>query len=229
MGEISLAHHGVLFLDEFPEFKRSALEALREPLESGTITIPRAAHHSEFPARYQLIGAINPCPCGSFGTSHRACRYTPDQITRYQTKLSGPLMDRIDLHVEVPALPTTEPLDAPPGGSTRSIRARCTQARERAIQGQGKPNQALAGREIDMHAGSDDAALQFLQTAAAKLGWSARGTHPQNCPNHFRPCRFGKHTTYPCGRGYAVPALNALNVLQRYTLRLTRSMCSLSI
>jgi magnesium chelatase family protein len=176
-GEISLAHHGVLFLDEFPEFKRSALEALREPLESGTITISRAAQRSEFPARFQLIGAMNPCPCGFLGASHHACRCTPDQINRYQSKLSGPLMDRIDLHVEVPALPTTELLGAPPGESTQSIRARCTQARERAIQRQGKANQALAGREINLHAGADAAALQFLQTAAAKLGWSARGTH----------------------------------------------------
>ena len=176
-GEISLAHHGVLFLDEFPEFKRSALEALREPLETGTITISRAAHRSEFPARFQLIGAMNPCPCGFLGASHRSCRCTPDQVSRYQAKLSGPLMDRIDLHVEVPALPTTELLGAPPGESTQAIRARCADARARATARQGKPNQALAGQEIDLHAGADAAALQFLQTAAAKLGWSARGTH----------------------------------------------------
>ena len=176
-GEISLAHHGVLFLDEFPEFKRSALEALREPLETGTITISRAAHRSEFPARFQLIGAMNPCPCGYLGAAHRSCRCTPDQVRRYQSKLSGPLMDRIDLHVEVPALPTAELLNAQPGESTASIRTRCAQARERALQRQGKPNHALAGQEIDLHASADAAALQFLQTAAAKLGWSARGTH----------------------------------------------------
>src|SRR5574343_1959063 len=103
-GEISLAHHGILFLDEFPEFARGALEALREPLETGTITIVRAARRAEFPARFQLIAAMNPCPCGYLGSQVRACRCTPDQVARYQGKLSGPLMDRIDLHVEVPAL-----------------------------------------------------------------------------------------------------------------------------
>ena len=172
-----MSHRGVLFLDEFPEFSRSALEALREPLETGTITIARAARRAEFPARFQLVAAMNPCPCGYLGSSTRSCRCTPDQVLRYQGKLSGPLMDRIDLHVEVPALPTAELLNAPPGESTASIRARCTAARERAHSRQGKPNQALAGKEIDLHAGADAAALQFLQTAAAKLGWSARGTH----------------------------------------------------
>jgi magnesium chelatase family protein len=101
-GEISLAHHGVLFLDELPEFPRAALEALREPLENGTITISRAARRSEFPARFQLIAAMNPCPCGYLGSTLKACRCTPDQVLRYQGKLSGPLLDRIDLHVEVP-------------------------------------------------------------------------------------------------------------------------------
>ena len=103
-GEISLAHHGVLFLDELPEFPRAALEALREPLETGHITISRAARRAEFPARFQFIGAMNPCPCGCLGSPHKACRCTPDQVARYQGKLSGPLLDRIDLHVEVPTL-----------------------------------------------------------------------------------------------------------------------------
>ena len=176
-GEISLAHHGVLFLDELPEFPRAALEALREPLETGTITISRAARRSEFPARFQMIGAMNPCPCGYLGSTLRVCRCTPDQVARYQGKLSGPLIDRIDLHVEVPAMPSSELLQAPPGESTASIRERCTAARLRAIERQGKSNQALQGKEIDDHLLLDDAAAKFLNVAAARLGWSARSTH----------------------------------------------------
>ncbi len=176
-GEISLAHHGVLFLDELPEFPRAALEALREPLESGTITIARAARRSEFPARFQLVGAMNPCPCGYLGSPHKACRCTPDQVLRYQGKLSGPLMDRIDLHVEVPALPADALLRAAPGESTASIRERSTAARDRAVQRQGKGNHALQGKEIDEHTLLDDAATRFLHTAATRLGWSGRSTH----------------------------------------------------
>lgn len=176
-GEISLAHHGILFLDELPEFPRAALEALREPLESGTITISRAARRSEFPARFQLIAAMNPCPCGYLGSAQKACRCSPDQVTRYQGKLSGPLIDRIDLHIEVPALPPADLLLARIGESTSDIRARCTQARDRAMQRQGKPNQALQGQEIDKFVLLDDAAVKFLNVAAARLGWSARSTH----------------------------------------------------
>ena len=176
-GEISLAHHGVLFLDEMPEFPRSALEALREPLETGSITISRAAQRSEFPARFQLIGAMNPCPCGYLGSVSHVCRCTPDQIARYQSKLSGPLMDRIDLHVEVPALPSTDLLQAAAGESSATIRMRATAARERAITRQGKTNLALQGQEIDQHVQLDDSALKFLNVAAARLGWSARSTH----------------------------------------------------
>jgi magnesium chelatase family protein len=176
-GEISLAHHGVLFLDELPEFPRAALEALREPLETGHITISRAARRAEFPARFQLVAAMNPCPCGYLGSSVRTCRCSPDQVSRYQGRLSGPLLDRIDLHVSVAAMPATELLAASPGESTRRIRERCVAARQRALDRQGKTNQALAGREIDLHALPDDAALKFLNTAATRLGWSARGTH----------------------------------------------------
>ena len=176
-GEISLAHHGVLFLDELPEFPRAALEALREPLESGRITISRAARRAEFPAMFQLIGAMNPCPCGYLGSVQKACRCTPDQIARYQGKLSGPLIDRIDLHVEVPALPSADLMQTPPGESTATIRARCTLARARAIERQGKANQALQGPEIDAHLWLDEAAAKFLNIAAARLGWSARSTH----------------------------------------------------
>jgi magnesium chelatase family protein len=176
-GEVSLAHHGVLFLDELPEFPRAALEALREPLETGHITISRAARRAEFPARFQLVAAMNPCPCGYLGSNLRACRCSPDQVARYQGRLSGPLLDRIDLHVAVCALPSTELLQASPGESTANIRARCHAARERALDRQGKTNQALAGQEIDAHAMPEAAALKFLNTAAVRMGWSARGTH----------------------------------------------------
>lgn len=175
-GEISLAHHGVLFLDELPEFPRAALEALREPLETGRIAIARAARRAEFPARFQLVAAMNPCPCGWLGSA-RACRCTPDQVARYQGKLSGPLLDRIDLHVEVPALPAETLLRAPPGAGTEEIRARCLAARDRALQRQGHANHALHGEAIDRHATPADDALQFLRKAAARLGWSARSTH----------------------------------------------------
>lgn len=176
-GEISLAHHGVLFLDELPEFPRAALEALREPLESGLITISRAARRAEFPARFQLIGAMNPCPCGYLGSTQRACRCTPDQVSRYQGKLSGPLMDRIDLHVEVPCVQASELLHAAPGEASVLIRERCTQARAAAVQRQGKSNHDLQGQEIDTHVLLDEAAAKFLNVAAARLGWSGRSTH----------------------------------------------------
>jgi len=176
-GEISLAHHGVLFLDEMPEFPRAALEALREPLETGTITISRAARRSDFPARFQLIGAMNPCPCGYLGSTQKTCRCTPDQVARYQGKLSGPLVDRIDLHVEVPAVAPTELMQAQAGEPSSAIQARCVAARQRALARQGKANQALQGQEIDQFVQLDEAAVKFLNVAAARLGWSARSTH----------------------------------------------------
>lgn len=180
-GEISLAHHGVLFLDELPEFPRSALEALREPLETGQITISRAARRCDFPARFQLIAAMNPCPCGYLGATQRPCRCTPDQIARYQGRLSGPLLDRIDLHVEVPALPP-DALLAPsdtqaPAETSTALRERCHTARRRALERQGVVNHALQGPAIDLHARLQGPARQFLQNVAARLGWSARSTH----------------------------------------------------
>ena len=176
-GEISLAHNGILFLDELPEFPRAALEALREPLETGHITISRAAQRADFPARFQMIAAMNPCPCGYLGSTQRACRCTPDQVNRYQAKLSGPLLDRIDLHVEVPALPADQLVQAPAGEASEAIRERVAQARAVALARQGKTNQALQGQEIDTHLHLQDAAAKFLNTAAARLGWSARSTH----------------------------------------------------
>lgn len=176
-GEISLAHHGVLFLDELPEFPRAALEALREPLESGHIRISRAAMQSEFPARFQLVAAMNPCPCGFLGHPTQTCRDTPDQVARYQGRLSGPLLDRIDLHIEVPALPPTDLLHSVAGEPSATVRERVVAARSRAQQRQGQLNQSLSGQALDRHVRADATALKFLHTAAARLGWSARSTH----------------------------------------------------
>lgn len=176
-GEISQAHQGILFLDELPEFARSALEALREPLETGHITIARAAQRAEFPARFQLIAAMNPCPCGYWGSRVRACRCTPDQVARYQGRISGPLLDRIDLHVEVAALPAEQLLAVPEGESSETIRERVTQARAAAMQRQGMANHLLQGASLDEHLQLEPEALQFAHKAAARLGWSSRGTH----------------------------------------------------
>ena len=176
-GEISYAHFGTLFLDEFPEFSRSALEALREPLETGRITIARAAHSTEFPARFQLVAAMNPCPCGFWGSTQRACRCTPDQVARYQGKLSGPLLDRIDLHVEVAHMPAEQLLTAHAGEASAAIQARVTRARDTALTRQGCSNQMLQGDAFDQHLQLDDAAAQLLRKAADRLGWSSRATH----------------------------------------------------
>jgi magnesium chelatase family protein len=176
-GEISLAHNGVLFLDELAEVKRSALEALREPLENGHITISRAATQAKFPARFQLIAAMNPCPCGYLGSAIKTCRCTPDQVSRYQGKLSGPLLDRIDLQVEVPTLAADVLMQTTAGESTTTVRARCLAAHAKALARQGTANQALQGQALEAHLHLDAAAATFLQSAATKLGWSSRSTH----------------------------------------------------
>ena len=176
-GEISLSHHGVLFLDELPEFPRAALEALREPLETGRIVISRAARQAEFPARFQLIAAMNPCPCGHLGSPLRACRCTPDAVARYQGRISGPLLDRIDVQVEVPAVPAQALAAAPDGEPSAVIATRVAVARERAMQRQGCTNAALSGDALDLHGALDTGASKFLQAAAARLGWSARSFH----------------------------------------------------
>jgi magnesium chelatase family protein len=176
-GEISLAHHGVLFLDEFGEFQRAALDALREPLETGRIVISRAARQAEFPARFQLIAAMNPCPCGHLGSALRACRCTPDVVARYQGRISGPLLDRIDVQIEVPAVAPESLSAAPDGEASAVIAQRVAQARQRALARQGGVNAALSGDALDVHCALDAATVKFLQTAAARLGWSARGFH----------------------------------------------------
>lgn len=176
-GEISLAHHGVLFLDELPEFDRDVLEALREPLESGRISIVRAARQAQFPARFQLLAAMNPCPCGHCGSSGGRCRCTPERIARYRGRVSGPLADRIDIKLEVPA-PREADLVAPVTGEpTAAIRQRVARARDVQISRQGKPNALLETREIDRYCGTDRDGDQLLRHALARLLLSARAYH----------------------------------------------------
>ena len=176
-GEVSLAHHGVLFLDELPEFRRQALEALREPLENQVITVSRAARHVEFDADFQLIAAMNPCPCGQLGAPDRWCRCTPDQVSRYQARLSGPLLDRIDMHIEVPLIPAHELLQGEVAESSAVVRARCRQARERAMARQGCCNARLGAALLEDALPWDPAAKQLLHQATQRLGLSARAVH----------------------------------------------------
>jgi len=176
-GEISLAHQGILFLDELPEFPRSALEALREPLETGQVTISRAGHHAELPARFQLIAAMNPCPCGYLGDARRSCRCSADAVARYRTRLSGPLLDRIDLRVEVLPIPAAQLARAPEGDSSELIRQRVAEARSRQTERQGLLNAQLEGQSLDQHAQLDAGAQGLLQSASERLGWSSRSYH----------------------------------------------------
>lgn len=176
-GEISLAHNGTLFLDELPEFQRNVLEALREPLETGHIHIARAARRAEFPARFQLIAAMNPCPCGYLGHPSGKCRCTPDQVARYRGKLSGPLLDRIDLMVDVPAISEAELSSRATGETSAIVRARVMDARDWQLQRQGKPNAQLTPDEIAEFATPDVAGAKLLAQAMAQLSLSARGYH----------------------------------------------------
>jgi magnesium chelatase family protein len=176
-GEISLAHHGLLFLDELPEFQRSVLEALREPLETGHIHIARAARRAEFPARFQLVAAMNPCPCGWLGHASGKCRCTPDQVMRYRGKLSGPLLDRIDLMVDIPAVTEAELSARAEGESSAAVRDRVIAARDRQLARQGKPNAQLTPAEITTYASPDDNGAQLLKQAMARLSLSARAYH----------------------------------------------------
>ncbi|MFT6834014.1 MAG: magnesium chelatase family protein [Francisellaceae bacterium] len=177
-GEVSLSHNGVLFLDEIPEFPRAVLEVLREPLESGQITISRAGRSAQFPAKFQLIAAMNPCPCGYLGSQVRKCKDNEAQVKRYQTKLSGPLLDRIDLHVEVPDLPkgVLSNQDIKPE-SSQEVRQRVIKARDKQLQRQGKPNALLHGKQLDKicYLGKEESKL--LENALEKLKLSARSYH----------------------------------------------------
>ncbi|MEP6739958.1 MAG: YifB family Mg chelatase-like AAA ATPase [Caldimonas sp.] len=176
-GEASLAHHGVLFLDELPEFPRAALEALREPIETGRMVVSRAARQAEFPARFQLVAAMNPCPCGQLGNPAKACRCTPDAVLRYQGRISGPLLDRIDIQIEVPAVEADRLAAAADGEPSAIVAVRVGAARQRALDRQGTANCDLAGDLLDRHCRLDKAASDFLQTTVARLGWSARSFH----------------------------------------------------
>jgi len=179
-GEISLAYAGVLFLDELPELPRAALEALREPLETGRVTISRAARQASFPARFQLVAAMNPRPCGylgAFAATGRNCRCTPDNVARYQGKLSGPLLDRIDMQVEVPAVKPSELMGAPDGETSSIIAARVAAARRLQQARQGGTNGELPVADLDVHCALDATSRDLLQRAAVRLGWSGRGLH----------------------------------------------------
>ncbi len=175
-GEISLAHHGVLFLDEFPEFERRALEALREPLEAGCVSIARASGRVEYPARFQLIAAMNPCPCGWSGHQHRVCRCTPERKQRYQQKLSGPILDRIDMQVFLSDLPEHWQ-QAPVGERSAVIRVRVELARRKQLARQGVLNAALQACALDSIAVLDTEATSLLAQAMKRWQWSGRVRH----------------------------------------------------
>ena len=174
-GEISRAHNGVLFLDELPEFNRNVLEALREPMETGSITIARAGQHAEYPARFQLIAAMNPCPCGYLGDSQSDCRCSGDRVVTYRNKVSGPLLDRIDLHVEV-LRPSTDVLrgDGDENERSETVVGRVAAAWERQMSRSGVANARLEGDELKKACELDDDCWALLETAAERFNLSAR-------------------------------------------------------
>lgn len=177
-GEISLAHHGVLFLDELPEFNRSALEQLREPVESGVVHVSRAAQKVEFPADFQLICAMNPCPCGRLGDQGGHCRCTQDQVRKYRSRVSGPLLDRIDIHIEVPPLPRQYLSGGgPPREKSSAVRQRVVAARARQRLRGGCLNHALSGTDLESICKIGDASSNLLLNAMDRLGLSARAYH----------------------------------------------------
>lgn len=178
-GEVSLAHHGVLFLDEMPEFDRRVLEALRQPIEEGRITVSRALRSVVFPARFVLVAAMNPCMCGYHGDKRRACHCTPQQIARYHNRLSGPLRDRLDLVVEVEAVPITELTEGAPGESSDVVRARVLAARDRQLTRRirSRVNATLTGPELKKVAVLDAAGRRLLERSAERLHLSARAFH----------------------------------------------------
>jgi magnesium chelatase family protein len=178
-GEISLAHNGVLFLDELPEFDRRVLEVLREPMETGVITISRAARQADFPACFQLVAAMNPCPCGYLGDASGRCHCTSEQVQRYRGRISGPLLDRIDMHIEVPRVSHAVLRDGAPGGeeSSAAVRARVVRARTRANARSGLANAQLGPQHIKRFCRLDDQSQRLLEQAVDKLGLSHRAYH----------------------------------------------------
>ncbi len=176
-GEISLAHNGVLFMDELPEFPRKVLEVLREPLETGEIAISRAAQQITYPANFQLIAALNPCPCGHPEKPPEACTNPQLCCNKYQAKLSGPLLDRIDMHIRVEALPIADLQKQSDGECSAAVRERVISARRQQLQRQGVPNHDLANKQLESFCGLPPSELQFLQLSVERLGLSARGYH----------------------------------------------------
>lgn len=177
-GEISLAHHGVLFLDELPEFPRQVLEVLREPLESGEIIISRATQQVCFPANFQLIAAMNPCPCGYYGDTQRHCRCTPDQIRRYRDKISGPLLDRIDLQVNVNRMPAKFMMQTTQSNeNSANVRQRIADTRNRQLQRAGKTNAMLSSKELEQYCRLNKDNQQLLSQAINQLKLSPRAYH----------------------------------------------------
>ena len=174
-GEVSLAHRGVLFLDEFPEFSRRALEVLRQPLEDGVVTISRAKAALTFPARFMLVTGMNPCPCGYFGDTQKACSCGPSMIQRYKERISGPLLDRIDLRITVPRLPAEDLIRVPVSEPTAVVRERVLAARRRAIARQGVANAQLAGQALRQHARLSAASEGFMKLVVKQLALSGRG------------------------------------------------------
>ena len=174
-GEVSLAHRGVLFLDEFPEFSRKALEALRQPLEDGIVTISRARASVSYPARFQLIGAMNPCPCGYHGDPEKTCSCSVSERMRYAARISGPMLDRIDLLVSVPRLTVEELTRASTGEGSEQVRERVARARSCMLSRQGERNSLLSGRALREHALLDEGPREFAATAAKQLGLTGRG------------------------------------------------------
>ncbi|MFP5406548.1 MAG: YifB family Mg chelatase-like AAA ATPase, partial [Gammaproteobacteria bacterium] len=174
-GEISLSHRGVLFLDELPEFAASALEALREPLETGRIALSRAARQIELPADFQLVAAMNPCPCGYLGDDR--CRCTPEHVLRYQRRLSGPLLDRIDIQLQIRAVDEQVLAAAPDGEPSAMIAQRVARAWDRQSGRQAMPNAALGPSGIDRHCSLDGEPLALLHSASRRLRWSSRALH----------------------------------------------------
>ncbi|MBU6269658.1 MAG: YifB family Mg chelatase-like AAA ATPase [Betaproteobacteria bacterium] len=215
-GEITLAHQGVLFLDELPEFPRAALEALREPLETGTVTLSRAARQATYPARFQLVAAMNPCPCGYQGAPGRRCVCPPGAAARYRQRLSGPLLDRIDLQIDVTAVSPAELLGSAPAGSAHAdpqasaaTARRVATAQARALQRQGALNAALGPAELDTHCQVDAAALALVQRAAQRWHWSARTLH--------RVLRVARSIADLAGQASVLPAHAAEAVAYRHS------------
>ncbi len=177
-GEISLAHNGVLFLDELPEFSRSVLDVMREPVENGEITISRAGHQADFPARIQLIAAMNPCPCGYYGDQREPCRCSPEMISRYQSRVSGPLLDRVDIQISVQRIEYAMlRSDAKKGESSVQVRKRVVTAYQAQLERTGKSNAQLSSEEIEQHCVLDEEQHEWLESALNKFNLSARAIH----------------------------------------------------